>query len=74
MTLAEQLSEEKDIKEILLQGMKDNASVGSILSHTTNNTKLVYEGASKTMVLLKETNTRIALIEANIQKLTMIGC
>lgn len=71
MTLAEQLAEEIIIKEILLTGLQNNASVGSVLSHTTNNTKLTYEGATKTMQLLKESKSRIATLEANISKLTL---
>lgn len=74
MTLAEQLLEEQEIKTILLQAVKNNARVGSVLSHTTNNTKLVYEGATKTMQLLRESNTRIATLEANIAQLKMVTC
>lgn len=74
MTLAEQLLEEQEIKTILLQAVKNNASVGSVLSHTTNNTKLIYEGATKTMQLLRESNARIATLEANIAQLKMVIC
>jgi hypothetical protein len=74
MTLAEQLLEEQEIKTILLQAVKNNASVGSVLSHTTNNTKLIYEGATKTMQLLRESNARIATLEANIAQLKMVTC
>jgi hypothetical protein len=74
MTLAEQLLEEQEIKTILLQAVKNNASVGAVLSHTTNNTKLVYEGATATMKLLRETNARIATLEANIAQLKMVTC
>lgn len=74
MTLAEQLLEEQEIKTILLQAVKNNASVGSVLSHTTSNTKLIYEGATKTMQLLRESNARIATLEANIAQLKMVTC
>lgn len=74
MTLAEQLLEEQEIKTILLQAVKNNASVGAVLSHTTNNTKLVYEGATKTMQLLRESNARIATLQANIAQLKMVTC
>lgn len=74
MTLAEQLLEEQEIKTILLKAVKDNAGVGSVLSHTTNNTKLIYEGVTKTMKLLRETNDRIATLEANIAQLNRVTC
>ncbi len=69
MTLAEQLVEKQTIKTLMLQGMEDNASSGSLLGYTTNSTKVVYEGASKTYKLLNQINGEIATIESNIQQL-----
>jgi len=70
MTLAEQLIEAKEVKALVLQGMKDNASSGSLLGYTTNSTKVTYEGATKTKKLLNQLNAEIVTINANI---TYIG-
>ena len=67
-TLEEMLEEKQTIKTLVLQGVKDDAASGSILGHTANNTKIVYEGTSKTIKLLDKLNNEIATIEANIYK------
>lgn len=69
MTLEEQLAEAKTIKDLVLQGMKDNASAGSLLGYTANSTKVTYEGATKTKALLNQLNAEITTIEANIYQL-----
>lgn len=73
MTLEEQLAEKKTIKNLVLQGMEDNASAGSILGYTTNGTKITYEGATATKALLNELNAEIVTIEANISYLSRVS-
>ena len=73
MTLVEQLAEKNEIKTIILQGMKDNASAGSLLSYTANNTKVTYEGATKAYSLISKLNAEIVTLEASIEKLNSIG-
>lgn len=73
MILEEHLIEAKDIKTLVLQGMKDNASAGSLLGYTANNTKVTYEGATVTKKLLNQLNHEIATIEANITHLKAIS-
>lgn len=73
MILEEQLLEAKDIKAIVLQGMKDSASAGSLLGYTTNNTKVTYEGTTATKKLLNQLNNEIVTIEANIAHLKAIS-
>jgi hypothetical protein len=73
MTLEEQLAEKQSIKALVLQGIKDNASAGSLLGYTTNNTKVTYEGATKTYALLNQLNAEITTIEANISKNAATG-
>lgn len=72
MTLEEQLEEAIDIKNLILQGMKDNAGSGSLLGYTANNTKVTYEGATATKKLLNQLNHEIVTIEANIAQLKVI--
>jgi len=72
LTLEEELAESKEIKDLILQGLKDNISSGSLLGYTTNNTKVTYEGATRSYDLLKELKSRIATIEANIYRLGFI--
>ena len=69
MTLEEQLKEAIDIKNLILQGMKDNTGAGSLLGYTANNTKVTYEGATATKKLLNQLNAEIVTIEASISKL-----
>lgn len=66
MTLDEQLIETKEIKALLLQGLKNNISSGSLLGYTTNGTKVAYEGATKTSQLLREYNSDIAQLNSLI--------
>lgn len=73
MTLEDQLVEKEAIKSLILQGMKDNASSGSLLGYTTNNTKVTYEGATKTNNLLNQLNAEITTIEANIAQISSIS-
>lgn len=72
MTLEEQLAEAKEIKGLILQGVKDNISSGSLLGYTTNSTKVTYEGATKSYELLKRLKSEIATIEANIFHLGVV--
>ena len=73
MTLAEQLVEKQEIKNLILQGVKDNIGAGSLLGYTTNSTKVTYEGATKSNTLLNQLNAEITTIEANIYKNTATG-
>lgn len=73
MTLAEQLTEAKEIKALVLQGMKDNAGAGSLLGYTSNSTKVTYEGATTTKALLNQLNSEIVTIEASISHLSSIS-
>jgi len=72
MTLEEQLIEAKEIKALVKQGIVDNTSAGSLLGYTANNTKVTYEGATKTKALLNQLNAEIVTIEANISQLAAI--
>ncbi len=69
MGLQERLTEAKEIRDIVLTGMKNNASSGSLLAYTTNNTKVTYEGATASKKLLNQLTNEISTIEANIQYL-----
>lgn len=71
MTLSEQLTEAQELKDLILTGLKNNASAGSLLGLTTNGTKVVYEGATATNKLLNEYNHKIATIKSNMAKLGM---
>ena len=73
MTLEEQLAEKQSIKDLILQGMEDNASAGSLLGYSANSTKVTYEGATKTYTLLNQLNAEITTIEANIAQLVAIS-
>lgn len=66
MTLQEQLKEYQEIKDLILQGLKDNLKTGSLLGYTTNGTKVTYEGVTKTNELLREYNSLISTANANI--------
>ena len=68
MTLSEQLIEKNGIKTLLLTGVKDDISAGSLLGYTTNGTKVTYEGSTKTYTLLNQLNAEIVTIEANVQR------
>jgi hypothetical protein len=69
MTLEEQLTEKEEIKALILNGVKNDISSGSLLGYTTNSTKVVYEGSTKTYNLLNRLNAEIATIKANIYRL-----
>lgn len=73
MTLTEQKTEYTEIKALLLTALKDNLSSGALVGYTTNGTKIVYEGATKTNLLIREYNQLIAHIEHQIVQLNFIG-
>lgn len=66
MTLEEQLTEAEDIKELVVTGLKNNVSSGSLLGYTTNGTKVVYEGATATYKLKRELEKEISHIQSLI--------
>lgn len=73
MTLDEQLAEYKEIKELLKSALTNNLSSGSLIGYTTNSTKIVYEGVTKTNDLIKEYNQLIATAEHQISSLKFRG-
>lgn len=73
MKLDEQLAEYKEIKDLLKSALTNNLSSGSIIGYTTNSTKIVYEGATKTNELIKEYNRLIATAEHQISSLKFRG-
>lgn len=66
MTLEEQLTEANEIKALILTGLKDNIATGSLLGYTTNSTKVTYEGATKTDMLIRRYNNDIAQLQSLI--------
>lgn len=66
MTLPEQLAEEKSLKTLLLTGLNNSVASQSLLGYTTNGTKVVYEGSTKTFNLLQQIRHRIAIIESSL--------
>jgi hypothetical protein len=66
MTLEEQLTEYKELKELLKAGLSNNISAGSLLGYTANGTKVTYEGATRSHNLLKEYNYEIAQLQSLI--------
>jgi len=73
MTLAEQLTEQEELKAIIKQGLINNASTGSVLAYTTNNTKVTYEGATESYKLLSVINQKIQTIKSNQSHLARIA-
>lgn len=73
MTLDEQLAEYKEIKELLKSALTNNLSSGSLIGYTTNSTKIIYEGATKTNALIKEYNQLMAHAEFQISSLKFKG-
>ena len=73
MTLAEQLAELEMIKELILQGFKNNVSAGTILKYTSNNTTVTYEGGTSLKAMLSETNNQIQTIKSNQSHLARIA-
>lgn len=73
MTLDEQLAEYKEIKDLLKSALTNNLSSGSLIGYTTNSTKIVYEGATKTNDLINKYNQLIATAEHQISSLKFRG-
>ena len=73
MTLEEQLAEKNTIKTALLTAMTDSVGSGSLLAYTTNGTKVIYEGATKTYKLLQELDGEIALLTSLINNNTRLN-
>lgn len=66
MTLAEQLTEYKELKGFILTGLKENIQAGGLLGYTSNGTKVTYEGQTKSNELLKEYNYEISQLQSLI--------
>ena len=66
MTLAEQLTEAEEIRALIKIGLTNNISAGSLLGYTTNSTKVIYEGATKSHKLLQEYSYEIAQLQSLI--------
>ena len=68
MSLKEDLVEANEIRALIKTAMKDNINAGMLLGYTTNSTKVTYEGATRSRILLRAYDSDIATIEANIQR------
>jgi hypothetical protein len=73
MTVEEQLADLELLRTALSTAIRENALSGTILSNTSNGTKIVYEGASVAYNTLKKIDGEISQIKISLTHNLKLG-